>query len=162
MTSDRCVKRVIVATMFTFIVAMAVSAMAQDNRAAGNYVVHTLPLPDNGTGDVSMDYIAFDPATNSLWVPAGQYGRGRRRRRGDQQSAPDSQLTYGGSTRARRHTGPRPLGCEHRATASSTSAIVGRRRCVRITLARLHKWRVSIWTRGQTAWPMSPRPKKCG
>src|SRR6476646_1936474 len=40
----------------------------------GNYTVHTLPLPDNGTGDVSMDYIAFDPATNSLWVPGGNTG----------------------------------------------------------------------------------------
>jgi hypothetical protein len=39
-----------------------------------NYTVHTLPLPDNGTGDVSMDYIAFDPATNSLWVPGGNTG----------------------------------------------------------------------------------------
>jgi len=41
------------------------------NAAATNYTVRTLPLPDNGTGDVSMDYISFDAATNSLWVPAG-------------------------------------------------------------------------------------------
>jgi DNA-binding beta-propeller fold protein YncE len=33
-----------------------------------------LALPDNGTGDVSMDYIAFDPATNSVWVPGGNTG----------------------------------------------------------------------------------------
>ena len=42
------------------------------NASAGT--AHTLPLPDNGTGDVSMDYIAFDPATNSLWVPGGNTG----------------------------------------------------------------------------------------
>jgi DNA-binding beta-propeller fold protein YncE len=39
-----------------------------------NYTVRTLALPDNGTGDVSMDYIAVDPATNSLWVPGGNTG----------------------------------------------------------------------------------------
>lgn len=40
---------------------------------AGNagYRVHTLPLPDNNTGNVSMDYITYDPATNSVWVPGG-------------------------------------------------------------------------------------------
>jgi DNA-binding beta-propeller fold protein YncE len=56
------------------IVVMAMSAKAQDARAASNYTVRTLPLPDNGTGDVSMDYIAFDPATDSLWVPGGSTG----------------------------------------------------------------------------------------
>jgi DNA-binding beta-propeller fold protein YncE len=56
------------------IVVMAISANAQDARAASNYTVRTLPLPDNGSGDVSMDYIAFDPATNSLWVPGGSTG----------------------------------------------------------------------------------------
>ena len=43
---------------------MATSTLAQ-NTTAPKYTVHTLPLPDNGTGDVSMDYIAFDSATNS-------------------------------------------------------------------------------------------------
>jgi hypothetical protein len=36
-----------------------------------NYSVRTLPLPDNNAGDVSMDYIAYDPRTNSVWVPGG-------------------------------------------------------------------------------------------
>jgi hypothetical protein len=70
-------KRSIVFVMFTSvigIVGMAMSANAQDSRAASNYTVRTLPLPDNGTGDVSMDYIAFEPATNSLWVPGGNTG----------------------------------------------------------------------------------------
>jgi hypothetical protein len=55
-------------------IALAMSANAQDGRIANHYTVHTLPLPDSGTGDVSMDYIAFDPSTNSLWVPGGNTG----------------------------------------------------------------------------------------
>src|SRR6202166_2520311 len=54
--------------------ATSMSATPQDNRTGSSYTVGTLALPDNGTGDVSMDYIAFDPATNSLWVPGGSTG----------------------------------------------------------------------------------------
>jgi hypothetical protein len=36
-----------------------------------SYTVHTVPLPDNNTGDVSMDCIAYDPVTNSVWMPGG-------------------------------------------------------------------------------------------
>src|SRR5579862_707943 len=39
-----------------------------------SYSVRTLPLPDNNAGDVSMDYISFDPSTNSVWVPGGNTG----------------------------------------------------------------------------------------
>src|SRR5258708_33044233 len=53
--------------------ATSMRAAPQGGRTAG-YTVHSLALPDNGTGDVSMDYIAFDPATNSLWVPGGNTG----------------------------------------------------------------------------------------
>ena len=56
------------------LVAMVTSAKAQGGRNLNNYTVRTLPLPDNGTGDVSIDYIAFDPATNSLWVPDSNAG----------------------------------------------------------------------------------------
>jgi DNA-binding beta-propeller fold protein YncE len=49
-----------------------------DSRATANqgakYSVRTLPLPDNGVGDVTMDYISYDPATNSVWVPGGNSG----------------------------------------------------------------------------------------
>jgi DNA-binding beta-propeller fold protein YncE len=41
---------------------------------SGSYSVRTLPLPDNNAGDVSMDYIAYDPGTNSVWVPGGNTG----------------------------------------------------------------------------------------
>lgn len=39
-----------------------------------NYSVRILSLPDNNSGDIGMDYIAYDPATNSIWVPAGNTG----------------------------------------------------------------------------------------
>src|SRR6202521_321758 len=39
-----------------------------------SYSVRTTPLPDNNAGDVSMDYITFDPSTNSVWVPGGNTG----------------------------------------------------------------------------------------
>jgi DNA-binding beta-propeller fold protein YncE len=52
----------------------ATSISAAQKDPAGNYTVRTLALPDNGSGDVSMDYIAFDATTNSLWVPAGNTG----------------------------------------------------------------------------------------
>ena len=54
--------------------ATSMTAAPQGGRSASTYTVHTLALPDNGTGDVSMDYIAFDAATNSLWVPGGNTG----------------------------------------------------------------------------------------
>ena len=50
--------------------AMAASA----NAGGGTYSVRTLALPDNGAGDVSMDYIAYDAATNSVWGPGGNTG----------------------------------------------------------------------------------------
>src|SRR6202163_4354080 len=41
---------------------------------SASYSVRTLPLPDNNSGDVSMDYLTFDPSTNSVWVPGGNTG----------------------------------------------------------------------------------------
>jgi DNA-binding beta-propeller fold protein YncE len=52
---------------------VAAQTSAQDVTAT-KYTVRTFPLPDNGTGDVSMDYMAFDATTSSLWVPAGNTG----------------------------------------------------------------------------------------
>ena len=40
------------------------TSLSAQNTTAQKYTVRTLPLPDNGTGDVSMDYIAFDSTTN--------------------------------------------------------------------------------------------------
>ena len=44
------------------------------SNQGANYSVRTLPLPDNNAGNVSMDYIAYDPGTNSVWVPGGNTG----------------------------------------------------------------------------------------
>src|ERR1700741_1191947 len=44
---------------------------SHDGASSG---VRTLPLPDNNAGDVSMDYIGYDPSTNSVWVPGGNTG----------------------------------------------------------------------------------------
>ena len=49
-------------------------AQGASDRGASSYSVRTLPLPDNNAGDVSMDYITYDPATNSVWVPGGNTG----------------------------------------------------------------------------------------
>ncbi len=39
-----------------------------------SYQVRVLSLPDKSTGDVSMDYIAYDATTNQVWVPGGNTG----------------------------------------------------------------------------------------
>jgi DNA-binding beta-propeller fold protein YncE len=58
----------IAATLLTTLAAGTVFALG------ATYSVRTLPLPDNNAGDVSMDYIAYDPSTNSVWVPGGNTG----------------------------------------------------------------------------------------
>src|SRR5690349_565077 len=60
--------------VFVVVVTCGAVATSTAQNATTSYTVHTLPLPDNGTGDVSMDYIAFDSTTNSLWVPGGNTG----------------------------------------------------------------------------------------
>jgi DNA-binding beta-propeller fold protein YncE len=43
--------------------------------AKGNaYTVRMLPLPTSVTGNISMDYIAYDPHTGFVWAPAGNTG----------------------------------------------------------------------------------------
>ena len=39
-----------------------------------NYTVRTLALPDHGKGNITMDYIAYDPKTGYVWVPAINIG----------------------------------------------------------------------------------------
>lgn len=41
---------------------------------AGNWSTHTMTLPGGTAAGIAMDYVAFDPATNSVWVPAGITG----------------------------------------------------------------------------------------
>jgi DNA-binding beta-propeller fold protein YncE len=42
--------------------------------AIPEFSVHSLPLPGGTPDGISMDYIAYDPATSSVWVPAGNSG----------------------------------------------------------------------------------------
>ena len=38
------------------------------------YTTRTLALPDHGKGNITMDYIAYDPTTGYVWVPAINIG----------------------------------------------------------------------------------------
>jgi DNA-binding beta-propeller fold protein YncE len=52
--------------------AGALSGGAPTARAAdASYTVRKLPLPGGANAPILMDYIAFDPATRSVWAPAG-------------------------------------------------------------------------------------------
>jgi DNA-binding beta-propeller fold protein YncE len=42
--------------------------------ADATYNVRTVPLPNTGQAGITMDYIAFDPVTRFVWVPAGNTG----------------------------------------------------------------------------------------
>lgn len=51
--------------------------IAVATHAAGegpSYTVRTLPLADHGKGSITMDYIAYDPKTGYVWVPAINIG----------------------------------------------------------------------------------------
>src|SRR6202023_4410424 len=41
---------------------------------SGTYTTRTLALPDHGKGNITMDYIAYDPKTGYVWVPAINVG----------------------------------------------------------------------------------------
>ncbi len=60
------------------VVVMSVGAVAIALHAASyqsaNYTVRTLALPDHGRGNITMDYIAYDPKTGYVWVPAINIG----------------------------------------------------------------------------------------
>ena len=53
--------------------ATAVALEAADEQNA-TYTVRTLALPDHGQGNLTMDYIAYDPKTGYVWVPAINVG----------------------------------------------------------------------------------------
>jgi DNA-binding beta-propeller fold protein YncE len=44
------------------------------NDQSVNYTTRTLLLPDHGKGTIAMDYIAYDPKTGYVWVPAINIG----------------------------------------------------------------------------------------
>ncbi len=53
--------------------AIAVGLQAADEKNA-NYTVRILALPDHGKGTITMDYIAYDPKTGYVWIPAINIG----------------------------------------------------------------------------------------
>jgi len=53
-----------------FLAILLVSAPAFGQE----YTVRSLPLPHEGSGGIGMDYIAYDPVTNLVWVPASNTG----------------------------------------------------------------------------------------
>ena len=48
--------------------------VASASPAAARYTVRALSLPGGSENGISMDYVAFDPGTGFLWVPAGNTG----------------------------------------------------------------------------------------
>src|SRR5215470_9667647 len=72
--SEMGLKRSVMFGVVVIAVGIVATRTSAQKVTATHHTVRTLPLPDNSTGDVSMDYIAFDSATNSLWVPGGNTG----------------------------------------------------------------------------------------
>ena len=58
---------------FVFTLAPAILSASVAARGA-TYKVETQPLPGASPAGIRMDYIAFDPSTASVWVPAGNTG----------------------------------------------------------------------------------------
>jgi hypothetical protein len=60
------------------VVIVAISAIAVGLQAAdeqnADYTVRILALPDHGQANITMDYIAYDPKTGYVWVPAINIG----------------------------------------------------------------------------------------
>ena len=98
-------------------VAVAVAAWTAGAGAAGlsrtpqaaagpgaGYTVALLPLPARGARNVSMDYIAYDAATNAVWVPGGNTGTvfvvdAATRKVRTIDGMPTSTMTFRGGTR---------------------------------------------------------------
>ena len=55
---------------------LCASSLASRVSAKGGarYTTHTLTLPSHGKGNITNDYITYDPKTNSVWVPAINIG----------------------------------------------------------------------------------------
>ena len=53
--------------------AIAIALHAASDQTA-NYTTRTLALPDHGHENVTMDYIAYDPKTGYVWIPAINLG----------------------------------------------------------------------------------------
>jgi hypothetical protein len=54
--------------------AAATPAAPSAPAAPGGFATTTVALPGGGPDGISMDYLAYDPRTNTVWVPAGNTG----------------------------------------------------------------------------------------
>jgi DNA-binding beta-propeller fold protein YncE len=62
-------------SVFVSLILAAGLLNVPSGQAAGvTYTVRRLPLPGAAGAAILMDYIAFDPATRSVWAPAGNTG----------------------------------------------------------------------------------------
>lgn len=64
---------------FLLLLAMALATLglgshASAAQARATYATHTLALPSRGMGNITNDYITYDPKTNFVWVPAINLG----------------------------------------------------------------------------------------
>ena len=66
-------KREICLLLFVIVSFGAITIAAGEDQST-NFTVRTLALPDHGKGKTTMDYIAYDPATEFVWVPAINIG----------------------------------------------------------------------------------------
>lgn len=55
------------------ICAIGITLLAATDQGT-KYTTRTLVLPDHGKGNITMDYIAYDPTTGYVWVPAINIG----------------------------------------------------------------------------------------
>ena len=56
-------------------VALPVMALAAPGSTESNYSVRTLSLGTAPAGGITMDFLAYDPTTGFVWVPAGNTGK---------------------------------------------------------------------------------------
>jgi len=56
------------------ILGSAASGLLLGQAPATSYTVTTIPLPGGGPAGIGMDYLGYDPSTNTVWVPAGNTG----------------------------------------------------------------------------------------
>ncbi|HET7453461.1 MAG TPA: hypothetical protein VFL12_12005 [Thermoanaerobaculia bacterium] len=73
MTLERRNRMALVAAIALAGIGAAGAATPEGATGGEKYTVRKLPLP-GGPGPILMDYIAFDPATRTVWVPAGNTG----------------------------------------------------------------------------------------
>lgn len=81
MPAARCVtipgmKQLLLVLLLIVMVGVGAVALALQvgSEQGASYNVRTLSLPDHSKGNITMDYIAYDPRTGYVWVPAINIG----------------------------------------------------------------------------------------